>query len=349
MSRNEGVDPHNIVVGRRAAVLSSKLLNPQNDAEPELHIHRKPVPAPEDSELVPSDADDSSHGGSPAPSASVPDDEERGRSSGRSENLSRRSDGEDSSSPPPRWRRSRTGTAGESSGHESGESDVEEVSPPRGRAALPAKPSKRKHLEISQSSPDPDAVDSDGMLLDIPVITDLSEIDARATLAQRGKDLNEFFLPVNGKNRICKLCKIKKNVKIDYVKDPSTLRRHLERHHKPQYLAWAKREGFPSMLPSDTAARKHKLEAEKAAQSTLDDHLAPRPERTKVVRYTPEIFEDASIKYAMTNKYFQEMIDVASRATDGVVIPLRKAVRAAILRMFQQNLVKLKNHLNVSF
>ncbi|KAJ6579260.1 hypothetical protein DFH09DRAFT_913347 [Mycena vulgaris] len=145
------------------------------------------------------------------------------------------------------------------------------------------------------------------------------------------------------------LTRIKKNVKIDYVKDPSTLRRHLERHHKPQYLAWAKREGFPSMLPSDTAARKHKLEAEKAAQSTLDDHLAPRPERTKVVRYTPEIFEDASIKYAMTNKYFQEMIDVASCATDGVVIPLRKAVRGAILRMFQQNLVKLKNHLNVSF
>jgi hypothetical protein len=42
------------------------------------------------------------------------------------------------------------------------------------------------------------------------------------------------------------------------------------------------------------------------------------------------------------------MINIASRATDGVEIPGRKAVRATILRLFKRNLLKLKAHLNVS-
>ncbi|KAJ7886532.1 hypothetical protein B0H14DRAFT_3431111 [Mycena olivaceomarginata] len=51
---------------------------------------------------------------------------------------------------------------------------------------------------------------------------------------------------------------------------------------------------------------------------------------------------------ATTNPHFREMIEIASRATDGVEIPGRKAVRATILRLFKRNLLKLKAHLNVS-
>jgi hypothetical protein len=41
------------------------------------------------------------------------------------------------------------------------------------------------------------------------------------------------------------------------------------------------------------------------------------------------------------------MIDVASRATQGVKIPGRKATRAEIIRVFKNHLTKLKKKLNV--
>lgn len=42
------------------------------------------------------------------------------------------------------------------------------------------------------------------------------------------------------------------------------------------------------------------------------------------------------------------MIDVASRATNGVKIPGRKVTRAEIMRMFKNHLTRLRNKLNVS-
>ena len=42
------------------------------------------------------------------------------------------------------------------------------------------------------------------------------------------------------------------------------------------------------------------------------------------------------------------MIDIASRATDGVKIPGRKSTRTAIKQMFKDHLKKLKAQLNVS-
>ena len=41
------------------------------------------------------------------------------------------------------------------------------------------------------------------------------------------------------------------------------------------------------------------------------------------------------------------MINVASRATNGVKIPGRKATRAEIMRMFKDHLTKLKSTLHV--
>jgi hypothetical protein len=50
---------------------------------------------------------------------------------------------------------------------------------------------------------------------------------------------------------------------------------------------------------------------------------------------------------AFEHPKFQEMIDMASRATKGVKIPGRKATCAEIIRMFKDHLTKLKNKLNV--
>jgi hypothetical protein len=49
----------------------------------------------------------------------------------------------------------------------------------------------------------------------------------------------------------------------------------------------------------------------------------------------------------MEHPKFKEMIDVASRATNGVKIPGRKATRAKIKRAFKDHLTKLKAHFNV--
>ena len=42
------------------------------------------------------------------------------------------------------------------------------------------------------------------------------------------------------------------------------------------------------------------------------------------------------------------MIDVASRATNGVKIPDRRATRSEIIDLFQSNLTDLRSQLNVS-
>jgi hypothetical protein len=50
---------------------------------------------------------------------------------------------------------------------------------------------------------------------------------------------------------------------------------------------------------------------------------------------------------AFAHPQFKEMINMASRATNGVKIPGRKATQGEIKRMFQEHLTKLKAQLNV--
>lgn len=42
------------------------------------------------------------------------------------------------------------------------------------------------------------------------------------------------------------------------------------------------------------------------------------------------------------------MIDIASRATKGVVVPNRKATQAEIIDIFKKQMTRLRKHLNVS-
>ncbi|KAK6987995.1 hypothetical protein R3P38DRAFT_2573848, partial [Favolaschia claudopus] len=140
------------------------------------------------------------------------------------------------------------------------------------------------------------------------------------------------------------------------VKDASTLRRHLERYHQPAYYKWCKTENFLSMLPKDTKARKLKAEVAKKRQLTLDGQLVPRPPATKKLIYTHERFAEAAVRWmiatdqslsALANEYFIVMIDTAALATNGVEIPGRHASRATVMRLFKENLWRLKALFNV--
>ncbi|TFK58436.1 hypothetical protein BDN72DRAFT_782099, partial [Pluteus cervinus] len=141
------------------------------------------------------------------------------------------------------------------------------------------------------------------------------------------------------------------------VNEVTTLRRHLEAFHKDQYLKWAKANNFSSMLP-----KCRKAEAEKAAsaklQTRLDDHAKPGQEKPKVVSYTDKAFREAATEWliatnqpiqALENPHFIHMINVASRATNGVKIPGRKATRDEIINMFNSQIQHLKSRLNVRF
>ena len=51
---------------------------------------------------------------------------------------------------------------------------------------------------------------------------------------------------------------------------------------------------------------------------------------------------------ALEHPKFKELIDVASRATNGVKIPNRRRTRDEIIRLFKDHLTKLKAELNVN-
>ncbi|KAJ7651791.1 hypothetical protein B0H17DRAFT_958304 [Mycena rosella] len=144
------------------------------------------------------------------------------------------------------------------------------------------------------------------------------------------------------------------------VYDPSTVRRHLAKYHKPEYHAWAKEENFESKLSDDVKARKQAAEAAAAKekflrQQTLDSHLKEKPARPAA--YTDELWLDAALDWlistdqpidALTNPKFEVMIDIAARATEGVTLTGRAQTRAEILKLFHEQMDKLKIRLHVS-
>ncbi|KAF9544162.1 hypothetical protein CPC08DRAFT_621334, partial [Agrocybe pediades] len=147
--------------------------------------------------------------------------------------------------------------------------------------------------------------------------------------------------------------------------DCTTMRRHMAFKHKKLYRTWCKTMNFLSMLPEDTSARRKKA-AEDAWQALLqtevdahfpvaDRRVEPVPER--VPPYTDALFRKAAIKWLIqTNQpiacvdhpAFQEMINVAARATRGVTIPGRKKTRDAIIDEFHAQMNALSERLNVS-
>ncbi|KIM77741.1 hypothetical protein PILCRDRAFT_47046, partial [Piloderma croceum F 1598] len=89
---------------------------------------------------------------------------------------------------------------------------------------------------------------------------------------------------------------------------------------------WAIANSFESMLPGDVKARKEKAEH---TQQTINSHLTERKLSERVLPYSDKQFKKAAIEWlvstdqpiqALEYPKFKEMIDVASRATNGVKI-----------------------------
>ncbi|KAN0094364.1 Ribonuclease H-like domain containing protein [Tylopilus felleus] len=161
----------------------------------------------------------------------------------------------------------------------------------------------------------------------------------------------DFFAPTysdeNGKKmRTCKKCS-KASHPVSLVAEITTLRRHLESHHKAEYLQWAEGNGFTSMLPKDAKQRTQKQSGSK--QGRLDGHLQPIPIKENVTPYSDELFCEAAIRVPIStlkHPSFKNMINVASRTTTGgVTIPNRKATRKAIIDMFITQMRSLRSRL----
>ncbi|KAJ6540238.1 hypothetical protein B0H10DRAFT_1719840, partial [Mycena sp. CBHHK59/15] len=123
------------------------------------------------------------------------------------------------------------------------------------------------------------------------------------------------------------------------------------------YHKWAKKVGFTSALPKDQRAQKQK-EAVEALQSqlTLDGHLKEMSPKEKIIPYSHEAFQQAAIEWlvatdqpidTLEHEKFQEMIDIASHAKDGVRIPSRKSTHEEIIDLFKRCMEQLKAKLNV--
>ncbi|KAF8802827.1 hypothetical protein BYT27DRAFT_7063060, partial [Phlegmacium glaucopus] len=110
-----------------------------------------------------------------------------------------------------------------------------------------------------------------------------------------------------------------------------TLRRHLESHHLTSYNKWCTDNSFESKLPKALKAQRNaKIAEDRSKQSSIDPHLRERVERERVIPYSDTLFRDAAIEWlvatdqpiqALEHPSFKNMIDIASRATNGVKLP----------------------------
>ena len=145
---------------------------------------------------------------------------------------------------------------------------------------------------------------------------------------------------------------------------------------KSKYNVWCNRNDFESKLPKVVKARKDaKGSEDRSKQSSLDPHLEGRRQES-FIAYSNAVFREAAIEWlietdqvtlslflivsdlnnfkmqpiqALENSSFQKMIDVASRATKGVIIPNRKAARKHIIELFKKNLNNLRLKITVRF
>ncbi|EJD50307.1 hypothetical protein AURDEDRAFT_58667 [Auricularia subglabra TFB-10046 SS5] len=142
------------------------------------------------------------------------------------------------------------------------------------------------------------------------------------------------------------------------VHDGTTCRRHVDAYHRVSdaYNEWCAKNKFESKLNSYKVA-KRKEAAEKAAslpstvQTSLDSHLVNKPPpysdallRQAIIDWLVETNQPLS---AVDHPRFRHMLEVASRAKNGIKIPSRKATRAEILQVFRQHMADLKKRLTV--
>ncbi|KAG1893064.1 uncharacterized protein F5891DRAFT_963511, partial [Suillus fuscotomentosus] len=100
------------------------------------------------------------------------------------------------------------------------------------------------------------------------------------------------------------------------------------------YCKWRKANKFKSMLTLDVKEQKNAAMVTSAQQGSLDPHLHEVQLGKHVLPYSDKLFREATIKWltstnqpiqAVDHLSFKKMIDTASWATMGVLIPNRKA------------------------
>ncbi|KAJ2911647.1 hypothetical protein MD484_g8767, partial [Candolleomyces efflorescens] len=160
----------------------------------------------------------------------------------------------------------------------------------------------------------------------------------------------------NGRSKLFRKCRVCVSEKY-IVNEVTTLRRHLQASHRKHYNKWCERHEFQSKLPKDVKARKDAEQEATAAQTTLDGHLRPIDPPAPILKYSDALFKEAAEDWmistnqpldALSHPHFHHMIDVASRATNGVKIPERRATRDSILQRFKKNVAELKEKFNSS-
>lgn len=134
------------------------------------------------------------------------------------------------------------------------------------------------------------------------------------------------------------------------------------------------------MLPDDSAARKaaENDAAFKLQQKHVDQHFQTAKPSDKVIPYSDTLFQDAAVQWliqtdqvsnkqinlqvftnlrlvlqpiqAFEHPAFRNMIQIAGRSTPSreVKIPNRQQTRANIISLFKEQMLKLKERLNVS-
>ncbi|KAG2365200.1 hypothetical protein BDR07DRAFT_1481578 [Suillus spraguei] len=192
-----------------------------------------------------------------------------------------------------------------------------------------------------------DAVDGNGLLEYI----DVQDINMTMKPCQEDKtmDISAFFgVPYAAKSkdgkthniRDCKSCQ-KKGLPHQIVSDTSTCRRHVAYRHLDAYCKWCKANKFESMLPSDVKERKNAATVAKVQQGSLDSHLHEvQPAAIEWLASTNQPI------HAVDHPSFKKMIDTASCATIGILIPNRKATQSEITSIFKQQMARLKEQLN---
>ncbi|KAG2085832.1 uncharacterized protein F5147DRAFT_588766, partial [Suillus discolor] len=117
------------------------------------------------------------------------------------------------------------------------------------------------------------------------------------------------------------------------------------------YNKWASENSFNSMLPKAVAKAS-------TSQTGLDDHLHECPKAECILPYSDKLFQEAATEWliatdqpiqALDHLYFHKLINVASRAPNGIKIPDRKVMWAKIINMFQKQMKHLRTQLNVGF
>ncbi|KAI6005576.1 hypothetical protein EDD15DRAFT_2119247, partial [Pisolithus albus] len=128
--------------------------------------------------------------------------------------------------------------------------------------------------------------------------------------------------------------------------------------YQGEYLKWSAANGFASMLPHDTKQRRKDATSSAQSvlgrQSSLEGHLV---ERDAVVQYSESVFHEATILWlietdqpirALQHPAFTKMVEIASRAKNGIKIPSRRQTRQAVIDIFKTRLLDLRKRFSVS-